>query len=89
MHIRYGLFVASAVTVALCLAWPAEAAKKTKQRSASAAGYSTSYAGGSGPWRSAGSGPLYNGQDYLGQDPDPSIRAYILKDLGIRYGGAF
>jgi len=31
-------------------------------------------------------GPLYNGQDYLGTDPDPNIRAYILKDLGSRYG---
>jgi hypothetical protein len=34
-------------------------------------------------------GPLYNGQDYLGDDPDPHIRAYIIKDLGMRYGGAY
>jgi hypothetical protein len=32
-------------------------------------------------------GPLYNGQDYLGTDPDPNIRSYILRDLGSRYGG--
>jgi hypothetical protein len=32
-------------------------------------------------------GPLYNGQDYLGDDPDPNIRAYLLKDM-TRYGGA-
>jgi hypothetical protein len=32
-------------------------------------------------------GPLYNGQDYLGDDPDPNIRAYLLRDLGSRYGG--
>lgn len=32
-------------------------------------------------------GPLYNGQDYLGDDPDPNIRAYLLKDK-TRYGGA-
>ena len=32
-------------------------------------------------------GPLYNGQDYLGDDPDPNIRAYLLRDLTGRYGG--
>ena len=26
-------------------------------------------------------GPLYNGQDYLGDDPDPNIRAYLIKDM--------
>jgi len=31
-------------------------------------------------------GPLYNGQDYLGNDPDPNIRSYIMRDMG-RYGG--
>jgi hypothetical protein len=32
-------------------------------------------------------GPLYNGQDYLGDDPDPNIRSYLLRDLTGRYGG--
>ncbi len=32
-------------------------------------------------------GPLYNGQDYLGDDPDPNIRSQILRDMGGRYGG--
>ena len=32
-------------------------------------------------------GPLYNGRDYLGNDPDPNIRSQILRDLGGRYGG--
>ena len=32
-------------------------------------------------------GPLYNGQDYLGNDPDPNIRAYLMKDK-TRYGGS-
>ena len=32
-------------------------------------------------------GPLYNGQDYLGNDPDPNIRSQILRDMGGRYGG--
>ena len=33
-------------------------------------------------------GPLYNGQDYLGDDPDPNIRSYLLRDLTGRYGGS-
>ena len=32
-------------------------------------------------------GPLYNGQEYLGDDPDPNIRSYLLRDLSGRYGG--
>jgi len=32
-------------------------------------------------------GPVYNGQDYLGDDPDPFIRLQIYRDLGSRYGG--
>ena len=33
-------------------------------------------------------GPLYNGPDYLGSDPDPFIRAMIQRDLGAKYGPA-
>lgn len=89
MRIRYGLFVTSAVAFSLCLALPAEAAKKKKPRSPATAAYSTSYAGGPGSWGTANTGPLYNGPDYLGQDPDIHIRAMILKDLSGRYGGTF
>jgi hypothetical protein len=32
-------------------------------------------------------GPVYNGDDYLGNDPDPFIRAMIQRDLGAKYGG--
>jgi hypothetical protein len=32
-------------------------------------------------------GPIYNGADYLGDDPDPFIRSQILRDLGAHYGG--
>ena len=32
-------------------------------------------------------GPVYNGNDYLGSDPDPFIRLMIQRDLGARYGG--
>ncbi len=31
-------------------------------------------------------GPIYNGNDYLGEDPDPFIRAMIQRDLGVKYG---
>ena len=31
-------------------------------------------------------GPVYNGQDYLGDDPDLFIRLQIMRD-GARYGG--
>jgi hypothetical protein len=32
-------------------------------------------------------GPIYNSTDYLGNDPDPFIRAMIQRDLGAKYGG--
>ena len=32
-------------------------------------------------------GPLYYSGTYLGDDPDPNIRAYLLRDLSSRYGG--
>jgi hypothetical protein len=32
-------------------------------------------------------GPVYNGSDYLGDDPDPNIRFQIKRDLGAHYGG--
>jgi hypothetical protein len=32
-------------------------------------------------------GPLFNGPDYLGDDPDPFIRSQIQRDLSARYGG--
>ncbi len=85
MRIRYDLFVASAVGLALCLALPAEAKsgkdKKHATRHAAASAASSTFQGG------VLAGPLYNGQDYLGDDPDPNIRAYLLRDLSGRYGG--
>jgi hypothetical protein len=32
-------------------------------------------------------GPIYNSDDYLGNDPDPFIRLMIQRDLGVKYGG--
>jgi hypothetical protein len=84
------------VPLALCLAAPAEAATKSKHKKqvASATAHPVKprpttaraqpgfrYQGG------VPAGPLYNGQDYLGDDPDPNIRSQILRDMGGRYGG--
>lgn len=95
MRIRYDLFVAFAAACAVCLASPAEAqdqAKKQK-RSTGANSMQQHHAGAVKPMSTLQggvlAGPLYNGQEFLGDDPDPSIRAYILKDFGVRYGGAY
>ncbi len=32
-------------------------------------------------------GPVYNGPDYIGDDPDPFIRFQLKRDLSGRYGG--
>lgn len=86
----------AAVSLALCLAVPAEAANTGKhkkpvagatahamkhRRAAVVAQPAFRYQGG------VPAGPLYNGQDYLGTDPDPNIRSQILRDMGSRYGG--
>jgi hypothetical protein len=88
MRIRYEFFVAIAAAFTLCLALPAEAAKKQRSRASAPTAYaaSTSCAGAS--WGSA-RGPICNGPDYIGNDPDPNIRAYLLRDLSGRYGGTF
>ena len=85
--------IVSALGLAFVLAAPAEAAKTSKHKKPAAAqSVKQSYATvATRPAFQGGvlAGPLYNGQDYLGNDPDPNIRAYMLKDLGSRYGGAF
>jgi hypothetical protein len=93
---RQNVWAASAVGLALCLAAPAEAAQATKNkatkkkpvpvahsmkdRHAAAARPGFRYQGG------VPAGPLYNGQDYIGDDPDPNIRSYLIRDM-TRYGG--
>jgi len=81
--------VTVAAVLALAFAAPAEAAKK-KPRSQAGYGAQAMTPGGSTADYQSGvmKGPLYNGQDYLGDDPDPNIRAYLLRDLNSRYGGA-
>jgi hypothetical protein len=81
----------SAIGLALAVA-PAEAAKKGKQKKSAGVTYVNKHrtAAVAAPGFQGGvrAGPLYNGPDYLGDDPDPSIRAYLLKDM-TRYQGSY
>ena len=76
--------IISALGLAFIVASPAEAAKKHRHH----AGYT---ARAMAPGETAApirrGGAIYNGQDYLGTDPDPNIQSYIRRDLGARYGG--
>jgi len=81
--------IPSAIGLAVVLAAsaPADAAKARKPKKAAAT--HTSLRVQSRHWGTNlfPAGPLYNGQDYLGDDPDPFIRSQIYRDLGARYGG--
>lgn len=78
----------SAIGLAVVMASPAEAAKKKQRHHSGYTAHAMGPGGTSGRFQGGVLvGPLYNGQDYLGTDPDPNIRAYILKDLDSRYGG--
>ena len=78
--------IVSAVGLAV-VASPAEAKKKVRHHSGAAAN-AMMPGGTTAPFQGGVlAGPLYNGQDYLGDDPDPNIRAYMLRDLSGRYGG--
>src|SRR5436853_602805 len=87
--------VVSAIGLAFVLTSPAEAAKAHKQKKSAATAHVMKHrqtaevvaAPGGGYQGGVMRGPLYNGQDYLGTDPDPNIRSQILHDMGGRYGG--
>lgn len=80
--------IVSAIGLAVA-ASPAEAAKKKHRHYHSGVAANAMEPGGTTATFQGGvmRGPLYNGQDYLGDDPDPNIRAYLLRDLSGRYGG--
>ena len=82
--------VSAAVSLALCLAAPAEAVNTGKYKTAHAVKHRRAVTAARPAFRYQGGvpvGPLYNGQDYMGDDPDPNIRSQILRDMGGRYGG--
>jgi hypothetical protein len=79
----------AAIGLAFVLASPAEAAKKKYRHHSGYAAHAMVPGGTSGRFQGGVlAGPLYNGQDYLGDDPDPNIRSYRHRDLGSRSGGA-
>ena len=95
-HGRNIWIFSAVVTLALCLAASAEAANTGKHKKAVARAtahpvqHRRTTAVAQPAFRYQGgvpAGPLYSGQDYLGDDPDPNIRSQILRDMGGRYGG--
>src|SRR5690349_17674084 len=87
---RHNMLIAAAAGFALCLAGPAEAANAGKQKKPARAmkhRHSAVVAAPNSRFQNGVmAGPLYNGQDYLGDDPDPNIRLYLMRDMS-RYGG--
>ena len=78
---------AAVIGLAFAVASPAQAAQKHR-RHAVAGAYAMTPGGTTAEFQGGVlKGPLYNGQDYLGDDPDPTIRAYLIRDFGNRYGG--
>ena len=88
--------VVSAAGLALALASPAEAAKAGKHQKSTAVAHTVKqrqaaalvHASGTGFSGGVLAGPLHNGQDYIGDDPDPNVRAYLLRDM-TRYRGSY
>jgi hypothetical protein len=90
------LLGAAALAVALAAVPAADAAQTTKygqsakhKKHAKRPAASATAASRPGYWGQnlVPAGPLYNGPDYLGDDPDPNIRTQIIRDLTGRYGG--
>ena len=79
---------AALIGLAFVVAAPAEAAQKHRRHYSGVAAHAMVPGGTTAEFQGGVlKGPLYNGQDYLGDDPDPNIRAYLLRDLTGRYGG--
>ena len=77
----------SAIGLAFVLASPAEAAKVRQAQEIGRDAHAVQHrqtaeavpAPGVGYQGGVMRGPLYNGQDYLGDDPDPNVRAFLIK----------
>lgn len=81
--------ILSAVGLAFVLtaASPADAAKARKHKTHAARAVKVTASSHYRGTHLFPAGPVYNGNDYLGDDPDPFIRFQILRDLGAHYGG--
>jgi hypothetical protein len=89
MTLSRALWLIVAVSLAATLAESASAAAKSASKTrrtqpSTQATSSASSCRGNNLFRC---GPVYNGNDYLGTDPDPFIRLMIQRDLGAKYGG--
>jgi hypothetical protein len=81
MACAIGLTLVAAASV------PADAAKARKHTKVAAAHPAVRVQTGYWGTNLVPAGPIYNGNEYLGDDPDPNIRFQILRDLGARNGG--
>jgi hypothetical protein len=77
--------LAFAIGFAVIAASSADAKSKTKPIARQAAPGDSVHCRGANLFHC---GPIYNGLDYLGDDPDPFIRLMIQRDLGAKYGGS-
>jgi hypothetical protein len=82
------MFAVSCVALAGFVVSPADAASKRKSTAAKQPAAQQQVNATPSSQGGVLKGPLYNGQDYLGDDPDPGIRAYLLKDM-TRYQGSY
>jgi hypothetical protein len=86
--------IASAIGLAFVLASPAEAAKSSKHKKSTGVTHAKKYHRQAAVATTGGfsggvlAGPLYNGQDYIGDDPDPNVRSYLMRDM-TRYRGSY
>ena len=77
--------LAATLIAAFALASPAEAAKARKHTKVAAT--STTVQGKYWGTNLFPAGPLYYSGVYLGDDPDPTIRFQIWRDISGRFGG--
>jgi len=81
--------MAAALALAFLAASPADAAKKTRKHQRHA-GTARAVIVVHPQYRGAHlfpPGPIFYGNQYLGNDPDPFIRLQILRDLDAHFGG--
>ena len=75
------------LAIVLAAAAPADAAKARKHKKVARVQTTAHVQGKYWGTNLFPAGPIYNGPDDLGDDPDPFIRMMILRDLGAHYGG--